>query len=69
MDNRAQVCSPVGKRVKTCASGGNCSCKKDTTLVPGTNNTFKGFSIDGNIEINMYLRNDGTIISAFPKFD
>lgn len=35
--------------------------------VPGTSNTFKGFSIDGNIEIHMYLRPDGSIQSAFPK--
>jgi hypothetical protein len=34
--------------------------------VPGTSNTYKGFSIDGNIEIHMYLRPDGSIQSAFP---
>jgi hypothetical protein len=36
--------------------------------VPGTSNTYYGFSIDGSIEIRMFLKSDGTVISAFPKF-
>jgi hypothetical protein len=34
--------------------------------VPGTTNVYRGLSIDGNITIEMYLRPDGSIISAFP---
>ena len=40
--------------------------KKALTLVKG--NEYAGFSVDGLIEIRMYLKDDGTIISAFPKF-
>ncbi len=31
-------------------------------------NEYWGYSKDGKIKIHMYLRNDGTIISAYPKF-
>jgi hypothetical protein len=39
---------------------------ESNSKVPNTNNVYRGFSIDGNIEIHMYLRPDGSIISAFP---
>lgn len=35
------------------------------TKVLGSNNEYKGFSSEG-IEIRMYLKDNGTIISAFP---
>ena len=28
-------------------------------------NEYKGYSVDGNIEIRMYLEPDGTLISSF----
>ena len=42
--------------------------KSTAKKVPGTTNTYKGYSVDGKIEIHMYLKADGTIISAFPVF-
>ncbi len=39
---------------------------KNKTLVGG--NEFKGYSIDANIAIHMYLRSDGSTITAFPSF-
>ena len=41
---------------------------KNATKIAGTSNTYRGYSIDGSIEINMFLNSNGDIISAFPVF-